>query len=178
MKLIMVRHGATSWNHENRILGRTDIPLDEVGRRQAEKAALLLADYDIARIYSSPLKRAYETADIIEKYHDCEITVDERLVEMHFGIFEGLSRDDPEYQKAKRQYFARYPGGGESFQDISARVYAFLNEIREKHRDETVAIVTHNGICRVVVTYFGDLTNEEFVTHVMDNCEFRIFECD
>ena len=178
MKLIVVRHGETSWNHENRILGRTDIPLNEAGCRQAEEAAEKLADIDISAIYASPLKRAHKTAQIIGQYHDCEVSVEGRLIEQNFGIYEGLPRDDPEYQRAKRQYFSRYPEGGESFQDLSARVYAFLNEIREKHKGETVAAVTHNGIIRVIESYFGDLENEEFVTFGIKNCEYRIYEID
>ena len=94
---------------------------------------------------------------------------------MNFGTFEGFSREDESYKKAKEQYFMRYPGG-ESFQDVSARIYGFLDELKEKHQDETVAVVTHNGICRVVATYFGDLTNEEFANFQMKNCECRVFE--
>ena len=95
--------------------------------------------------------------------------------EQDFGVFEGKSRDDAGYQAAKREFFKRYEGG-ESFADVVARVYPFLDMVLEKHEGKTILIVAHKGVCRVIANYFEDMENEEFATFDMEPCEYKIFE--
>ena len=175
-RIVLIRHGETDWNAENLVLGRTDMPLNSIGKMQAAECAKRVAkNAGISVIYTSPLTRAVETAEAVAAQTGCEIRTDGRLIEHNFGIFEGVPRDDPDYQAAKREYFARYPGG-ESFLDVAARAYEFLAFLKEAHPDDTVAVVTHGGVGRVITSYFQDMSNEEFVSFTMKNCEFRIFE--
>ena len=175
-RIVLIRHGETDWNLVNRVLGRTDMPLNETGKMQAAECAKRIREnVDISVIYTSPLSRAVMTAEAIAAQTGCEIRTDERLIEHNFGIFEGVPRDNPEYQAAKREYFARYPEG-ESFIDVAARAYSFLAFLKETHPEDTVAVVTHGGVGRVITNYFQDMTNEEFVSFTMKNCEYRIFE--
>lgn len=175
-RIILVRHGETDWNARDLVLGRTDIPLNSAGKSQAGECAERLKVYcPISAIYSSPLSRAVSTSEAIASQTGCGVKTDNRLIEQDFGIYEGVPRSNVQYQAAKREYFARYPEG-ESYQDVAARIYPFIEMLKERHSDDTVAIVTHGGICRVITNYFTDMKNEEFAAFKMENCAYRIFE--
>ena len=96
------------------------------------------------------------------------------LIEMNFGTCEGLLRDSEAYRVEKHRYFARYPEG-ESFLDIAARIYPYLEKLRREHDGETILLVTHNGICRMITSYFQPMSNEGFETFTQGNAEEQIF---
>ena len=168
--IYVVRHGETEWNAINKVLGRTDIPLNDRGIEQAEEIARSLKDIKIDVFLCSPLSRARQTADAISGETGMPYKTDDRLIEHDFGVFEGVNRFDAEYQKAKREYFVRYPGG-ESFFDLAARVYPLIKELEGK----SALLVTHGGICRIIRSYFEDMGNEEFVQFSQGNCEIRMY---
>ena len=169
--LYVVRHGETEWNALDKVLGRTDIPLNSKGVEQAKEVARLLKDAEIDEFLVSPLSRARQTADVISKETGIGYKADDRLMEQDFGAFEGINRFADEYQAAKREYFVRFPGG-ESYFDMAARVYPLLEEAKDKN----VLIVTHGGICRIIRNYFEDMGNEDFVRFSQGNCELRIYQ--
>lgn len=175
MKLYITRHGQASRNAENRILGRTDDILSEIGKAQAAELAERMKDIEIDMIFSSPLRRAKDTALAVAGAKGMEIIVDDRLIETDFGDFEGQPRYSEEYQAAKREHFKRYPGG-ESYFDIAYRVYDFLFEIKKKYPDKKVLVVSHGGVCRIICNYFHDMDNDEFVKHAFPNCGLEEFE--
>ena len=168
--IYVVRHGETEWNAINKVLGRTDIPLNSKGIEQAHEMACSLKGREIDVFLCSPLTRARQTADIISAETGIRYSIDERLIEQDFGAFEGIDRFAAEYQAAKREYFVRYPGG-ESYFDMAARVFPLIKELQEKN----ALLVTHGGICRIIRSYFEDLGNEEFVQFSQANCEIRIY---
>ena len=168
--IYVVRHGETEWNAINKVLGRTDIPLNDRGIEQAEEMARSLKDIKIDVFLCSPLSRARQTADAISGETGMPYKTDDRLIEHDFGVFEGVNRFDAEYQKAKREYFVRYPGG-ESFFDLAARVYPLIKKKKKKN----ALLVTHGGICRIIRSYFEDMGNEEFVQFSQGNCEIRMY---
>ena len=168
--IYVVRHGETEWNAINKVLGRTDIPLNDRGIEQAEEMARSLKDIKIDVFLCSPLSRARQTADAISGETGMPYKTDDRLIEHDFGIFEGVNRFDEGYQNAKREYFVRYPGG-ESFFDLAARVYPLIKELEGKN----ALLVTHGGICRIIRSYFEDMGNEEFVQFSQGNCEIRMY---
>ena len=169
MKILVVRHGETEWNSNNLVLGRNDVDLNEIGIRQAQE----LRDNfpgQIHHVFSSPLKIAAMTASIVCEGRDLDIQYDNRLLEMDFGSYEGKDRCDLAYNKKKKEYFIKYPEG-ESYLMVAQRVYNFLDEVIEKYSNENVMLVTHNGICRVLNTYFNGVSNEEFSKYSVNNCE-------
>ena len=168
--IYVVRHGETEWNAINKVLGRTDIPLNDEGIKQAHEIARSLKDIKIDIFLCSPLCRARQTADAISNEIGVRYEIDDRLIEHDFGKFEGVDRSDREYQAAKREYFVRYPGG-ESFFDLAARVYPLIEELGETN----ALLVTHGGICRIICSYFEDMGNEEFVQFAQGNCEVRMY---
>lgn len=167
--IYVVRHGETDWNKKNRVLGRTDIPLNETGYSQAAALAEKLKDYKIEMILASPLNRAMETARVISEKINVPYRAENLLIEQNFGIYEGVDRSDATYQVAKREYFNRYPEG-ESYFDVVARIYPFIKNMDE---NKNVLLVTHGGICRVICSYYNDMSNEEFPAFVQGNCEIR-----
>ena len=116
--IYVVRHGETEWNAINKVLGRTDIPLNANGVNQARELARSMKDLKIDVFLCSPLLRTRQTADIISSEMGVQYEIDNRLIEQEFGEFEGVNRSDPKYQKAKREYFVRYPGGESYFDTI------------------------------------------------------------
>lgn len=175
MKIYAARHGQTSWNAQNRILGRTDLELTETGLRQAEKLAETVQSKNIDIILSSPLKRAVQTSEIIAKKLGVPIKIDERLIEQNYGIYEGEDRKNAGFLNNKRNFAYRYPGG-ESMMQVAYRVYSLIEEIKNTYSDKTVLIVCHGGVLRVFRTYFYDMTNDEFVNYIAENTELREYE--
>ena len=169
--ILVVRHGETEWNAINKVLGRTDIPLNNKGMEQAYELARSLKDLKIDIFLCSPLCRARQTADAISNETGIRYKIDDRLIEQDFGKFEGVNRFEGGYQEAKREYFARYPGG-ESYFDLAARVFPLLKELEGAN----ALLVTHGGICRMTRNYFEDMGNEEFVKFSQGNCEVRTYE--
>ena len=175
-KILLVRHGETDWNKTDLVIGRrTDMDLNETGRAQAEALAASLRDEPLDAVYVSPMKRAGQTARPTAEDHGLPLITAPALIEMDYGIFEGRPRLDPVYQKEKLEFFARYPEG-ESYLDLAARVYPFLKEITEKHAGETVMLVTHALICRIVWTYFHEVRLENFSGFPMANTQVRRIE--
>lgn len=146
--LYLVRHGETDWNAARRIQGSTDIPLNDIGREQARRTGRLLATRSWDAIYSSPLSRAFETAQIIA----AEVGLDgpvamPSVVERAYGAAEGL-----DYQSLDRRFpeGARVPGR-ESRQRVAARVVPALERLALSRQDQELIVTTHGGVIRAVV---------------------------
>lgn len=170
MKLYIARHGETPWNVENRVSGRTDVPLTEKGVEQARLLARNAMGKGIQVIIASPLLRARQTAQAVSEAIGVPIELDERLIELDFGSFEGGPRSDPDFQYTRAQFPTRYPGGESAFQ-LCHRVYSCLEDVKRKYAGKTVLLVCHGGVCRMVRSYFMDLTNDEYSYYFAPNAE-------
>ena len=147
-ELYLVRHGETDWNAARRIQGRTDIPLNDVGRGQARQAAELLARRRWDGVYTSPLGRAHETASIIAaRLGFAGVTDVDALVERDYGEAEGMGFDEIE---ALYPEGVRAPGQ-ETREQVAARVVPALLELAERHPGERLVIVSHGGAIRSVL---------------------------
>ena len=113
--------------------------------------------------------RAKETAELIAAETGLPLAVDERLREQAFGRYEGTARNGPAFALAKLHFADRF-GGGESMLQLAARVYNLLDELAAQE-DGPALLVAHNGISRVVQSYFYEMTNEEFALFGIKNCE-------
>ena len=178
MKILFTRHGQTDWNVAYKIQGQIEIPLNETGIKQAKELHDKLLNTPIDLIFSSPLSRAKDTANIIKGERDIPLIEDKRLLEEYYGEMEGAPRrDNPAYTKQRNSIFKRYPKG-ESYFDVYARISSFFNELKEKYEGKvnTVLIVGHGGMSRVVNCFFKDMENDEFVTFGIDNCQLLEYE--
>jgi 2,3-bisphosphoglycerate-dependent phosphoglycerate mutase len=172
----MVRHGETEWNRENRFQGLADPPLNEAGRAQARSVAVELAADELTALYSSPLRRAHETARILGAVLGLEVQVSDALREVDVGSWSGLTRTEVE---------ARFPDGyrrwleyghgwddGETYEQLGARVVAGLVGIAAKHPRERVLAVTHGGPIRSALAAAAGVEFDEArrSIHVVANC--------
>ena len=172
-----VRHGQTIWNVENKICGATDIALTEKGHQQAIELGkeILRQEVKADEILYSPLMRAADTAKHISEITGIPARVEPRLVEQNFGKYESTPRNGKEVQEAKKQFVSRYEGG-ESMLHLAQRIYNLLDEIKEEADRRTYILVAHNGIARVVNSYFYEMTNEEYAAYGVKNCEILKYD--
>ena len=172
-----VRHGQTVWNVEDKICGATDIELTELGHQQAVETGKKIVAEGIRadEILYSPLVRAAETARHISEITGIPARMEPRLKEQNFGKWESTSRHGVEFKKAKEEFCCRN-GSGESMLQLAQRVYNLLDEIREEADEKTYILVAHNGIARVVQSYFFDMTNAEYAAFGVENCAVLRYE--
>lgn len=173
--IYFTRHGQTIWNVENKICGATDIALTELGHKQAIALGEKIREegYQIDEILYSPLIRAAETARHISEITGIPAREEMRLKEQNFGKYESTPRDGAEFQIAKTHFVENY-GGGESMLKVAQRVYNLLDELKQE--DKVYLLVAHNGISRVIRSYFYDMTNEAYAGYGIGNCEILRFE--
>ena len=150
--IILVRHGETEWNHLRRIQGQIDIPLNDVGLRQAQAVGRRLAQLPIEAVYTSDLRRASDTAAPIAAARGVAAQPDQRLRERHYGGFQGsyydeLQRADPEqHQRMLSRDLAFDLDGGETIPVLHERVCAALRDFAGRHPDGTIVVVSHGGV--------------------------------
>jgi len=170
-----VRHGQTIWNVENKICGATDIALTELGHEQAVSTGKKILEEKIQadEILYSPLIRAKDTALHISEITGIPAREELRLKEQNFGKYEGTARNGADFKEAKKQFVSRYEGG-ESMLHLAQRVYNLLDEIKDS--DKTYILVAHNGISRVLQSYFYEMTNEEYAAFGVENCAVVKYE--
>ena len=151
-RLCIVRHGETAWNAEHRIQGQLDIPLNEIGLRQAQAVGGALKDEHFDAIYSSDLVRARQTGDPIANFLSIKILLEIDLRERHYGIFERLTYAEVKvrYPEDYARFEARDPDyafrTGESLKDFSARSIAVISGIANEHKDQSILVFTHGGV--------------------------------
>jgi probable phosphoglycerate mutase len=167
MNLVLVRHGETDWNRQERIQGHIDIPLNGRGQWQAQQAAQALAGQQIERLYSSDLLRAQTTAEMIGDVCGCAVEADSRLREKGFGAWEGLTfaeikkRDAAGYARWREDPSLYTPAGGEGLNETAERVVQAWREIEESTA-ETVALVSHGGTLRILLRYLLGLAPDSY----------------
>ena len=172
-QVYFTRHGQTIWNVENKICGATDIELTQLGHEQAMELGqeILRQGLQIDEILYSPLIRAKETARHISEVTNIPMREEPRLKEQNFGKYESTPRDGEEFSKMKSHFINHYEGG-ETMLHLAQRIYNLLDDLKEQP-DKTYLLVAHNGIARVVHSYFYDMENEEFAKFGIKNCEIR-----
>lgn len=175
--IYFTRHGQTVWNVENKICGATDIELTELGHEQAVALGnkILNENLKIDEILYSPLIRAAETARHISEITGIPAREESRLKEQNFGKYESTPRNGEEFQEAKTHFIDHFENG-ETMLHLAQRIYNLLDELRAESADKTYLLVAHNGIARVVRSYFHDMGNKEFARFGIKNCEILEFE--
>lgn len=184
MKLLLVRHGETDWNKKSWIQGRTDTCLNENGERQARSLGerLLKEEISIARIYTSRLKRAGQTAQIVSEMVHVPWEVEEGLEEMNLGAWEGQTwkhvREEfsEEYRRwYENRRYTRIPGG-ESYQDLLDRLVPALRRIQEKSGGD-VLVVTHSACIMTLLSYLKETPFEDmYRNYRLNNAQFCVLE--
>lgn len=167
-----VRHGQTVWNVENKICGASDIALTPLGHEQAAQTGRRILECGIRAdaILYSPLMRAADTAAHIARITGLPARPEPRLREQCFGHWEGTPRNSEEFRLDRANFCTDY-GGGESMMRMAQRVYNLLDELKAESDTKTYILVAHNGVARIVHSYFNNLTNEAFAAYGIKNCD-------
>lgn len=165
-RLILARHGETDWNRENRFQGQADPPLNAVGRRQSAELAEALAGESLARVYTSPLRRAAETAEIVARRLGLEVEPVDALSEIDVGAWSGLKRDEvaARFPDTYARWLERAPHGfegGETYEQLGARVVPAIRLLADRHPAETLLVVTHGGPSRVLQAHAAGIDYAE-----------------
>jgi probable phosphoglycerate mutase len=179
-EIILARHGETEWNVEEVFRGRTDVELNQTGIKQAELLAEYLSKRKIDAIYSSPLKRAVKTAEIIAGYHGLEIKVAPGLIDFDCGDWHGLLRQEVQ-DKYKELYdlWVSHPDkvkipGGESLNEVTERAMNVLDDVITKN-EGAVALVAHRVVNKVLICALLGLDNSHFWNIRQDICGITTF---
>ena len=150
--------------------------MTDLGHQQAIETGkkILKEGIQADEILHSPLVRAAETARHISEVTGIPARMEPRLIEQNFGKWESTPRDGADFRKAKEQFLSRFEGG-ESMLQVAQRIYNLLDDLKAE-KDKTFILVAHNGIARVVQSYFYEMTNEEYAAFGVKNCAFMRYE--
>jgi alpha-ribazole phosphatase/probable phosphoglycerate mutase len=183
--ICLLRHGETAYNADgNKYCGRTDIPLTEKGISQAERMNTLLQDFRFDQIFCSPLQRAKTTAEIASGTPE-KVQVDERLIEVDFGQWEGKRSDDFIAEDPNSWYNwlsdpERFEAGrtGENAKQVIARLDSFYNELLDKYDGQTILVVGHNGVNRLFMAQQLGMPLKNYRKIVQENSALTLITLD
>lgn len=176
MKLYVIRHGQTNWNLKGIIQGQKDIELNDKGINEARKAKDEFNSLKIDLIMCSPLKRAKETAKILNTDKNINIIYKSELIERGLGDFEGescITEEDDIYNYHMNKTIRNI----EPVVDLCNRVNELIDEIKNKYKGKNILLVTHSGTARTIERYFyGIDENGDLPPENLKNCEIREYE--
>jgi len=182
VRIVLARHGETQWNRETVFRGRQDIELNENGMRQAEALTRALAGFEFSAVYSSPLSRAYKTAETVAAAHGLDVKIDEQLSDICYGEWEGrtLKEVEAEYGELYRQWESRphtvtFPGG-DSLAAIRKNAARFLDDMAVRHDSETVLAMAHRAVNKVMLCHVLGLDDSWFFRIRQDTACYNIFD--
>jgi len=181
-RILLVRHGETDWNSTGRLQGHSDTPLNALGHEQARRAAQRLACEPVRGLYSSDLARAFQTATIIGQTLGLTVVTSPRLRERRYGAWEGLTAAEIQAQypeqfvawRARAVDFA--PPQGETRNQLLSRALAELNAIARRHAGEMAVVVTHGGLCYVLINHIFGGVNSDRQEFTFANASIHILE--
>ncbi|WP_144525806.1 histidine phosphatase family protein [Bacillus pumilus] len=170
--ICLVRHGETDWNAAKRIQGRTDIPLNDTGKWQAEQTGLYLKDAHWDVVISSPLTRAKETAHLILKHIDAPLVIMDDFIERDYGDAEGMSFEERQKLFPDKQYPNMEP-----LETIQDRMVEGIEKVREAYPNQQVLIVAHGAAIHALLTTLADehlgLENTRLVNACLNYVEWK-----
>lgn len=184
-QIILLRHGQTTWNRENRFRGQANPPLDETGLAQAEATGrYVAARWPLRAVYTSPMGRAQQTAEAVARHQGLITQVLVGIADIHFGEFQGL---------LSREAQARYPDlyqawhtvphtvqfpGGESLERLRQRAMAAVHQAIVRHTGERIGLVAHTVVNRVILCGALEIGLEHFGQWAQDTCAVNLLEWD
>lgn len=178
--LVLVRHGETDWNRERRYQGHADQPLNDAGRSQALELASRLRDEPVTALYTSPLRRASETAQILADGFDLVARTLDALLEIDVGAWEGLTVDEvrERYPNRVDQDWRSGWEDGETYDELERRVVPALIELGPRHDGGHILAVTHAGPLRAAIAASKGLSYDEARPLIgpLENCAVFRFE--
>lgn len=177
--LILVRHGQTEWNRQNRLQGQRNSPLTKLGREQAAQVKKALFGHSIDKAYVSPLQRARDTLDIILGDRGIDVAVSDNLKEIDLGPWEGKSREDllKSHPVAYHHFWHRQDlfrlAGAESFHQLKMRVVGELDALFARERGKSVLVVSHGMAIKSAIAHYTGTPLEKMAdVPILENGHF------
>ncbi len=184
-KIVLIRHGQTVWNREQRFRGQADVELDEFGHRQAKATGrYVAARWPVIAVYASPLQRTMRTAEAVARAQGLTAAPMAGLLDINFGEWQGqrgqdVAQHSPELFRAWEQapHTVHLPGG-ERLDDVRSRVVAALDDVVARHRGQNVALVSHTVINRVLLCAVLGWGNDRFWRLRQETCAVNVFDVE
>jgi len=191
MKLLLIRHGETDLNKQKRFQGRKDYPLNEKGIKQVEAISNFLKDIKIDKIITSPLQRASKTAEIINKYHNLNILIENLALERDFGKLDGKRYEEVVFKKNDLLFYKE--NNIENKEEFTSRVKKLLDKLIKnetenksnknkkkdisKENEKTIILTTHGGVIKVLLAIILDIDYYKAMTQIkISNCSITEIE--
>jgi broad specificity phosphatase PhoE len=156
--IFLVRHGETDWNRSGQIMGERPVPLNEAGQRQAHRLAALLKDRPVRAVYSSPVARAFQTAEILTSVLQAPVTVERGLTEIGVGQWEGRYWKDLTDEIIRHNFYNKpqeaRPPGGETLREVQARAVAVVERVRGGPGNGPLLFVSHADVLRTILAHY------------------------
>lgn len=181
-RIILVRHGETTWNVEGRYQGQEDTPLSQRGLQQGQLLAEGLRNIPIDLCISSPLQRSYQTCKFCADLHKLPVATDERLLEINHGTWEGVLAKDIEAQYPQefhqwhtQPHLVQMPGG-ENLEDVHRRVRAAFDDYAAAYPNQTILVAAHDAVNKAIICDLLELSMEHFWQIKQDNTCINVLE--
>ena len=181
-RIILVRHGETTWNVEGRYQGQEDTPLSQRGLQQGQLLAEGLRNIPIDLCISSPLQRSYQTCKFCADLHKLPVATDERLLEINHGTWEGVLAKDIEAQYPQefhqwhtQHHLVQMPGG-ENLEDVRRRVRAAFDDYAAAYPNQTILVAAHDAVNKAIICDLLELSMEHFWQIKQDNTCINVLE--
>ncbi len=181
--IVFLRHGQAINNTKRLLAGRTPgVPLTKTGIDQAKKIAKFLKPFNLSTIYSSPIERAKDTAEIVAKYNSIDFHIDERLNELDMGKFTGMEYDKI-FKSHGNVFLKFYQGeleiahqGVETFAQVKKRILGMVDHVIKEHVDENVLLVTHMDPIKAMISTVMDLKPNSLFELIIENASLTVFK--
>lgn len=184
-RFILVRHGQTEWNRIERFRGRADVPLNESGIKQAEATARRIAnEWQVTAVYASPLSRAVRTAEAIAAHFSLPVQPQPGLIDIDYGDWQGLTPEEVAQRwKDELDRWYRQPDQcriprGEGLDELRQRGLQTVQTLAKQHEGQTIVLVGHTVINRVLLLAILGLGNDRFWRLRQDTCAINVFEAE
>jgi len=178
IRIILIRHGETDWNRGRRIMGHEPIPLNEKGREQIQLLREHLSSVHFDAIYTSPVLRARESAELLQGSQGSPLLEAPELAEIDYGEWVGKTFDEvrvlPQFEAYHRRPSEVIIPEGETFHDVMARVKQFFTRIRAEHEDMTIAAVSHADVIKAALIQHLTLPLDEIHRFRIDNGSYSV----
>lgn len=179
LEIILIRHGQTDWNRDRRIMGRLPIPLNARGRRETRATGRILSRFVIDRIYTSPLRRAMETAREVARGRRIKIEKTAAAAEIHYGRWVGKTFDEVSDDKNYKLYHTTpkraHPPGGEPMVAVQRRAVGLIERLRKKHRrGGRIIVVSHADVIKSILVRYLGLDLNDLLKLRVDNASLSV----
>jgi broad specificity phosphatase PhoE len=181
LEIILARHGETDWNVAEVFRGRIDVELNETGVKQAGLLGKYLSEVKVDAVYSSPLKRALKTAEVVAGYQAIEVNIVRGLIDFDYGEWQGLSHQEVKdrYEELYVEWLSRPEQvrmpDGESLEGVRKRTMAVIGDIIENRYEGRVVLVSHRVVNKILICALLGLSNSHFWNVRLDTCGISSF---